>query len=127
MDNKIAAQLYDLLALSVFNVKSLPQEPTGKVQFLGYADFQIFLAGIPFIRLNGNTIKRVGEEIYFDPKVEQGKGPKAEVMFPLWAPSSAEARAVLTRLLQDNPEIQAMAEATRPAIPQRHNPFSAGR
>ena len=127
MDNKIAAQLYEMLSLSVFNIKSLPQEPSGKVQFLGYADFQIFVGGLPFLRLNGNSIKRVGDQIYFDPKVEQGKGAKAEVMFPLWAPSSAEARAVLTRLLQDNPDIQAMAEAAQPKAIQKHNPFVEGK
>jgi hypothetical protein len=128
MDKRIAHQLYEVLSLNLRNVRCLPQEPKGSVQFLGFADFHLFVQDHPLINLVGNSIKEIDGKIHFDPNTEPGRGEKADQLFNTWSPTSAEARAVLTALLETCPEVQQMREEASKLRPTtkgaaRANPF----
>lgn len=108
IDRSVASRLWEQVQLSLTNVRVQIEKPRGSVQLLGFADFQLFVAGEPFLLLPSSAIKTIRGQIHFDPKAEKARKGDAEVYFPVWRPLSAEARAVLTRLLADCPEVQEM-------------------
>ena len=108
IDRRIAHSLYEALTLKLRNIHVAPAPPTGAVQFLGFADFQISLLGHPFLNLVGNSLKLIDGRLHFDPNYEEGKGAKVGQKFNVWAPTSGEARAVITALLEQCPEVEEM-------------------
>ena len=109
-----AATLWNLFEITVDEVRIRPRQHKGNVIFVGYADFQVWLfkgrTSIPLITLCGNSIKLIGDQIHFDPKSEPGKGGRSGDYFPHWRPISPEGRAVITRKLVENAEIQEMVK-----------------
>jgi len=108
IDRNLAAQLWEHLGIEVTNTRVAPRQHRGEVTFVGYADFQILVAGIPCLQLCGNSIKIMGTGIHFDPKSEKGRGDRAGHYFPHWFPMTPEARAVLAEKVSRNPDIIAM-------------------
>lgn len=111
--NKVqAAFLWDLLGVSVDNLRPAPRQHQGNVIFCGYADILIWIFvgdnAVPLIQLCGNSIKLIGDDLHFDPKSERGQGEYRSQHFAHWFPTTGAARAVLTRKLAELPEIQAM-------------------
>jgi len=105
LDRKAAAKLFDLISVKVTNTRISPRQHRGNVLFVGYADFQIEVADIPFLQMCGNSIKILGDNIHFDPKGERGKNDRKDHFFPHWFPVNGESRAVLTEHLRRNDTI----------------------
>lgn len=107
-----AAVLWDLIGLTVSNLRVAPRQHKGNVVFTGYADIHIWVfsgpTALPLMTLCGNSIKLIGDQIHFDPKAERGKGSRSKEFFPHWCPNSPESRIVLTRKLRENSQIQEM-------------------
>ena len=115
IDQDQAAALWEQVGITVEKIRLAPRQHKGNVIFCGYADFQMWMfhqgVAIPFITLPGNSIKLIGDQIHFDPKSERGKGERAGEFFPHWYPNTPAGRAMLTRKLQDLPEIVQMVES----------------
>ena len=112
-----AAALWNLVGVTIDNVRVAPRQHKGNVTFIGYADIQVWLftpeGTIPFLTLCGNSIKLINEGLHFDPKSERGKGNRSGDFFPIWLPSGGASRALLTKKLAENAGIQEMvAQAT---------------
>ncbi len=105
LDRERAAILFEKIGLEVTNARILPRQHKSNVIFVGYADFQIDVDGIPLVQLCGNSIKLLNGQIHFDTKNEAGKGQRAGQYLPHWFPITAEARAVLTEKLKRDPQI----------------------
>jgi hypothetical protein len=114
IDQDQAAALWEQMGVTVDKLRLAPRQHKGNVIFCGYADIQIWMfhqgVAIPFITLTGNSIKLMGDQIHFDPKSERGKGTRSGDFFPHWYPVTPAARAVLTRKLQEIPQVIAMVE-----------------
>lgn len=129
LDREIAAALFERVDLNVICARFLPRQHKGNVVFVGYADFQVTVDGIPLIQLCGNSIKVMNEQIHFDPKSEAGRGQRADQYFPHWFPMTAEARAVLTEKVKRHPQIidmvmQAISQlSSTPIAAADGNPF----
>ena len=124
LNRQVAAKLYDLLTLKVSNVRVNPRQHRGEVIFVGYADFQIELNGIPFIQLCGNSIKLIGDSVHFDPKSERGSGDRSNHFFPHWFPMTAEVRAVLNEQLKRDVTIKAMCKDVKSKLENNHQAVS---
>jgi len=126
IDSTIAAQIWDRVGITVENIRLAPRQHRGNVVFCGYADFILWLwistgegTAAPLVHLCGNSIKLIDGELHFDPKSERGKNERSSKFFPHWLPAGAEARAVLTRKLEQLPEIQEMIHDTRAQLAQK--------
>ena len=112
IDQDHAALLWSLFGVTVDKIRVAPRQHKGNVMFIGYADIHVWLfqgqTPIPLMTLCGNSIKLIGDQIHFDPKSERGKGERSKDFFPHWYPKSSAARAVITRKLSEDPQIQEM-------------------
>lgn len=112
IDQAQAATLWERIGITADKARVAPRQHKGNVIFVGYADIHVWVfsgqTAIPLITLCGNSIKLIGDQIHFDPKSERGKGDRSKDFFPHWYPSRGEARAVITRKLAEDPQIQEM-------------------
>lgn len=128
-DKGMAGHLWDRMSILTSNHRVYPKQHKGNVLFVGYADFTIQIDGIPVLALPGNSIKLMGDQVHFDPKSEKARDGSNRY-FPIWLPVSAEARAVITERLKQDPQIiemchQAVNRVTEasPAMAADANPF----
>jgi hypothetical protein len=114
IDQAQAAALWECVGVTADKIRIAPRQHKGNVTFIGYADIQIwiFQAGeaIPMLTLCGTSIKLIDDVIHFDPKAERGKGDRSRDFFPHWYPKTGAARAVLTRKISEDPQIQEMVQ-----------------
>lgn len=114
IDQAQAASLWEKVGVTADKLRLAPRQHKGNVVFCGYADIHIWIfdggKAIPFLTLTGNSIKLIGDQLHFDPKSERGKGTRSGEFFPHWYPNTPAARAMLSRKLQELPELIEMAE-----------------
>jgi hypothetical protein len=135
IDQAQAAHLWELMGVTVENIRLAPRQHKGNVVFCGYADILIWIfaggSAVPLVHLCGNSIKLMGDQIHFDPKSERGKGERSAHFFPHWFPMSGAARAAMTQKLSEDADIQKMitdavnqlAGGTPAAVASGGNPF----
>lgn len=113
IDQTQAAYLWEHVGVSVENLRLAPRQHRGNVIFCGYTDILVWIFArgdtLPLVRLCGNSIKVIGNNIHFDPKAERGTGSRKDHFFHYWFPMTSASRAVFTQKLAALPEIQEMA------------------
>ena len=112
-----AAHFWEMVGVSVSGCNVRPKQHKGDVKFVGYFNLQVWLfspdgEAMPFLDLQGNSLKLIGENVHFDPKSEPAKDnrPGGRKFFNHWFPMARAAREVLTRKLVELPEIQEMVQ-----------------
>ena len=116
LNRQIAAALFEMIEVKVTSTRVNPRQHKGNVVFVGYADFQIEVQGIPFLQMCGNSIKLMGENVHFDPKSERGKGDRTDHFFPHWFPMTGEARAVINEKIKRDDTIISMCHEAMNAL-----------